>query len=70
MGTQNLWFYMHTISFNYPHNPNFNDKTNYLNFYNSLKTAIPCENVKIIIVLTCYFLNLPLETRDSLVNGQ
>lgn len=62
-----LWFYMHTISFNYPDNPSFNDKTNYLNFYNSLKTTIPCEKCK--NHYSAYLLQHPprLETRDSLV---
>lgn len=62
-----LWFYMHTISFNYPDNPNFNDKSNYLNFYNSLKTTIPCEKCK--NHYSSHLLQNPprLETRDSLV---
>lgn len=41
-----LWFFLHTISFNYPENPSFNNKTNYNDFYNTLKNIIPCELCK------------------------
>ena len=38
-----LWFFLHTISFNYPENPTFKNKVDYNDFYNSLKNVIPCE---------------------------
>ena len=38
-----LWFFLHTISFNYPENPSFKNKVDYNEFYNSLKNMIPCE---------------------------
>lgn len=41
-----LWFYLHTISLNYPENPNFHTKTNFLEFFNALKNTIPCEKCK------------------------
>ncbi len=41
-----LWFFMHTISFNFPENPNFKNKVEYNDFYNSLKNMIPCELCK------------------------
>ena len=39
-----LWFFMHTVSFNYPETPNFKNKVEYNDFYNSLK-----NNARIII---------------------
>ena len=41
-----LWFYLHTISFNFPDNPTHLQKTQYLDFYNSLGNTIPCEKCK------------------------
>jgi hypothetical protein len=41
-----LWFSLHTISFVYPNNPTIEDKTNYKNFFTSLKNVIPCSICK------------------------
>lgn len=41
-----LWFSLHTISFNYPLNPNDKDKQNYKNFFSSLQEVIPCSICK------------------------
>ena len=41
-----LWFFMHTISFNYPENPNQEDKRNYYDFFHNLKNIIPCSVCK------------------------
>ncbi len=41
-----LWFFLHTVSFNFPENPSFKNKTDYNDFYNSLKNMIPCELCK------------------------
>lgn len=41
-----LWFSLHSISFNYPINPNEDDKNNYYNFFDSLKNVIPCSICK------------------------
>ena len=38
-----LWHVLHTISFNYPINPNKEQKINYYNFYNNLKNILPCK---------------------------
>ena len=38
-----LWHSLHTISFNYPVNPNQNDKKNYKRFILSLKHVLPCK---------------------------
>lgn len=41
-----LWFFLHTISFNYPDNPSYIIRKQYNEFYNSLKNMIPCEACK------------------------
>ena len=37
-----LWFFLHTISFNYPDNPSFDDMKNHQEFYENLVHIIPC----------------------------
>ena len=37
-----LWFYLHTISFNYPEKPLQEEKNNYYNFFYSLTKTLPC----------------------------
>lgn len=45
-----LWYFLHTISFNYPIKPTSQDKKNYYNFFLNLKYILPCrycrENIK------------------------
>jgi len=41
-----LWFFLHTISFNYPDNPSFITRKQYNEFYNSLRNMLPCESCK------------------------
>ena len=36
------WFFLHTISFQYPDNPTDNDKNQHASFFNSLSTVLPC----------------------------
>lgn len=38
-----LWLFLHTISFNYPVNPNKKDKKNYRDFIISLRDILPCR---------------------------
>ena len=38
-----MWHTLHSISFNYPVNPTEDEKTNYLNFFLSLKNILPCK---------------------------
>lgn len=38
-----LWFVLHTITFNYPVQPNSDDKRNYKNFLLSLQYILPCN---------------------------
>lgn len=42
-----LWHFLHTMSFNYPVKPTREDKMNYLNFMNSLKSILPCKYCRI-----------------------
>ena len=37
-----MWFVLHTITFNYPIKPTETDKTNMNNFFLSLKPILPC----------------------------
>lgn len=37
-----LWFFLHSVSFNYPVNPSHKDKTNYINFILGLQKILPC----------------------------
>jgi mitochondrial FAD-linked sulfhydryl oxidase len=40
------WLFMHSISFQYPENPNEEDKNNYRVFFESLKNTIPCPKCR------------------------
>jgi len=37
-----MWHFLHTMSFNYPINPNKKDKNDYYNFVYSLRGVLPC----------------------------
>ena len=41
-----LWHYLHTMSFNYPVNPNAADKKNYRNFILNLQNVMPCRHCR------------------------
>ena len=41
-----LWFYMHTLSFNYPENPTNKNKVDHKEFFKNLKETLPCENCR------------------------
>lgn len=45
-----LWYFLHTISFNYPIKPTYENQKNYYNFFFNLKYILPCkycrENLK------------------------
>lgn len=42
-----LWHTLHTISFNYPINPTYEDKKRYKNFICSLRYVLPCKHCRI-----------------------
>ena len=37
------WIFLHTTTFNYPLNPSEADKIKYYNFFNAIKTILPCK---------------------------
>tara|TARA_B100001123_G_C15337334_1_gene1033342 strand:+ start:5479 stop:5886 length:408 start_codon:yes stop_codon:yes gene_type:complete len=38
------WIFLHSITFNYPENPNYDEKQIYQNFFENLKFVLPCPN--------------------------
>ena len=42
LGGPPLWHVLHTISFNYPVNPNNDQKKRYYNFFKGLQYILPC----------------------------
>tara|TARA_B100001093_G_scaffold509521_1_gene573701 strand:+ start:1686 stop:2156 length:471 start_codon:yes stop_codon:yes gene_type:complete len=42
-----LWFVIHTFALNYPDNPSYEDKRVMEEFFNNLKSTIPCQKCKI-----------------------
>jgi hypothetical protein len=54
-----MWHYLHTMSFNYPVNPNAEDKKNYRNFIINLQYVLPCKYCR--INLTNNFKKKPLQ---------
>ena len=57
-----IWFYLHTMSFNYPVNPTNNDKRNYRAFVLNLKNVLPCGKCRKNLCLN--FKKLPLRISD------
>lgn len=60
-----MWFYLHTMSFNYPLNPTKKDKLNYKNFILNLRNVLPCgkcrknfvKNLKAYPIKECHLKN-------------
>ena len=42
-----LWFFIHTVSLNFPNNPTFEEIKNYESFFENLKYIIPCEKCRL-----------------------
>lgn len=53
-----MWFYLHTMSFNYPVKPTVQDKKHYKDFIISLKYVLPCKYCR--LNLKKNFKQLPL----------
>ena len=64
-----LWFMLHTISFNYPDSPTYNDKVNTKNFYEILRYIIPCDVCR--VHYTEHLGNMPidnyLDSKENLI---
>jgi len=41
-----MWYFLHTMSFNYPVEPTKEDKKNYMNFLKSLQYVLPCKSCR------------------------
>ena len=37
------WFFLHSVTFNYPNNPTYKDKMKTFDFFNNLQYILPCE---------------------------
>ena len=61
------WTFLHTITFNYPHNPSDQDKQNYFTFFDSLKHVLPCDKCKKHYKDNSRDLKDNLNSRDDLV---
>ena len=63
------WTFLHTITYNYPENPTNEDKSNYLNFFDSLKHVLPCKKCQAHYKenLKKYDINNSLNSRQDLV---
>lgn len=57
-----LWHFLHTLSFNYPVNPNSEDKKHYLNFMKQLVYILPCKYCR--INLKKNYKKMPLTIND------
>jgi len=61
------WHFMHTISFNYPVNPSYQDKIHYRNFILNLQNVLPCKYCR--INLKTNFKQLPI-TMETMKNRE
>jgi hypothetical protein len=59
------WFFLHTITLNYPNKPSQVDKLNYKKFFYSLKNIIPCTPCK--HNYNIHITNLPI---DNFLNNK
>lgn len=57
-----IWLFLHTMSFNYPVNPSYEDKINYRNFILSLHHVLPCKYCR--MNLKKNFKKLPLTMKE------
>lgn len=57
-----LWFFLHTISFNYPHRPTSEQKKHYRDFILQLKYILPCRYCR--DNLKKNLKKLPLQNKD------
>lgn len=61
------WLFLHTITLNYPDNPDDFDKENYKNFFENLSHVIPCETCKNHYKINIKKYPIKLESKESLV---
>ena len=63
------WYFLHSVTMNYPKNPTDQDKQIYFNFFKSLENVLPCEKCAYHYSKNLEKLPLEpaLESRDKLV---
>jgi len=57
-----LWFFLHTVSFNYPQHPTAADKKHYKDFILQLQHILPCSYCRENLKKNCK--KLPLQAKD------
>ncbi len=66
------WLFLHSIAYNYPIKPTYDDKMNYGNFFNNLQFVLPCnicsQHCKETFQYKSVFNNNVLESRENLIN--
>ena len=61
------WFFLHSITFNYPEYPSESDKEIYNDFFESLSHILPCEKCKYHYKDSLVKYPIQLDTRDELI---
>lgn len=63
------WYFLHSVTMNYPKNPSEQDKQIYFNFFKSLEKVLPCEKCAYHYSqnLKKHSLEEALESRDKFV---
>tara|TARA_Y100000817_G_scaffold314212_1_gene312307 strand:- start:914 stop:1306 length:393 start_codon:yes stop_codon:yes gene_type:complete len=61
------WIFLHTITLNYPENPNQIEKQNYKSFFESLSKILPCDNCREHYSENIENIPIDLQSRESLV---
>ena len=41
-----MWFFLHTVSFNYPEQPTYQQKRHYYDFFQNLYYILPCDECR------------------------
>jgi len=54
------WSFLHNITFNYPLNPNNNDKINYYDFFKNISYILPCSECKKHYTILFKYINIKL----------
>lgn len=63
-----FWFFLHTISLNYPDHPNTVIKKKYYDFFRTLPDFLPCHSVRLKKLMETYPIAPYLDNRKSLVS--
>jgi predicted RND superfamily exporter protein len=61
------WFFLHSVTLNYPLYPSESDKTNYRDFFESIAHILPCDKCKHHYKENLVKYPIQLGTRDQLI---